>query len=204
MLQRAWWYAACAEEFGFIERGRMISSFGKTTKRVLGLGLLSVAAIAACRSGEKHPATAVESRAVEDTLRAIVMQTFEAIQVQDAERALAVLSEDVIYIGDGLVVIGRDSLLRMTQRAFANWHKVKADVKITHFQQFAPDVAVMNWESHISATDGKGVDRPYGGIATAIFVKRNGRWSIVQQQQCAPMPPEVPSDLKPTTAIPES
>src|SRR5213078_1791547 len=166
--------------------------------------LIAAAAFAACRSDEKQPATAMESRAVEDTLRSIVMQTFEAIQAQDAQRAVAPLSENVIYTGDGLVVIGRDSLLRMTQRAFADWHKVKADVKITHFQQFGPDVAVINWESHISATDKKGVDRPYGGIATAIFLKRNGKWSIVQQQQCAPMPPEMPGDMRPSTAIPES
>ena len=173
-------------------------------RRVLGWGLLSAAALAACRSGEKQSATAVEVRAVEDTLRAMVMQTFEAIQAQDADRSLAALSENVIYIGDGLTVVGRDSLMRMTRRVFATWRKVKADVKITHFQQYAPDVAVMNWEAYISATDGKGVDRPYGGVATAIFVKRNGRWSIVQQQQCAPMPPEVPSDMPPSTAIPES
>src|ERR1043165_1146030 len=161
----------------------------------------AAAVIGPCRSEEKQPATAIESRAVEDTLRDMVMKTFQAIQAQDADRTVAPFSENVIYTGDGLIVIGRDSLLRMTQRAFADWRTVKADVKITHFQQFGPEVAVMNWESHISATDKKGVDRPYGGIATAIFLKRNGKWSIVQQQQCAPMPPEMPGDMRSSTAI---
>ena len=171
--------------------------------RLLLLALAGTTGVA-CRSGEKASATAVETRALDDTLRAIVMHTFEAIQAQDPDRALAPLSENVVYIGDGVTVVGRDSLMKMTRRAFADWRGVKADVKITRVEQLAPDVAVVNWESHISATDHKGVNRPYGGIATAIFVKRNGKWAIVQQQQCAPMPPEVPTNMKPGTAIPES
>ena len=159
---------------------------------------------AACRVASRE-AVAVDSRAIEDTLRSLVTRSFEDISKRNAEGALMPMADDVVFVGDGMMVTGKDSLLRMTALAFSDWHSVKADVEITRVQVLSPEAAVVNWESHVTAIDSKGVETPLGGIVTAVFMKRNGQWRIIQQQQCAPMPLEVPHSMKPSSkAIPES
>jgi uncharacterized protein (TIGR02246 family) len=159
---------------------------------------------AGCRLAGKET-TSVDTRVIEDSLRAMVIRSFEGIEAKDADKALALMSDDVIFVGDGLMMVGKDSLLRLTTRSFSEWKSVDADVEIVRVQVLSPEAAVVNWKAHVDATDAKGVHTPYGGIATAVFVLRGGRWQIIQQQQCAPMPPEVPSDMKPSSrAIPES
>jgi uncharacterized protein (TIGR02246 family) len=166
---------------------------------------ISTAALGACRLGNRQSQVAIDTRVIEDTLRAIVTNTFANVEAKKADAALEPMADDVVFVGDGLMVVGRDSLLRLTTKAFSDWRSVKADVKITRVQVLAPDAAVVNWESRVVATNNKGVDTPYGGMVTAVFVNRNGKWQITQQQQCAPMPPEVPTDMKPSSkAIPES
>lgn len=170
-----------------------------------GAGLfLAIGLAAACRTANRET-MATDTRLIEDSLRSIVLRTFQDIEAKNADGALRPMSEDVIFVGDGLMITGRDSLLRLTTRAFSEWHTVKADVKISRVQVLSPDAAIVNWESHVEATDMKGGHTPYGGLVTAVFVRRNGQWQIIQQQQCAPMPPEVPSNMKPSSrAIPES
>ena len=176
----------------------------KSTMWRRGVGFLLVLGWAGCRTPSREMA-AVDTRPIEDTLRSIVTRTFQDIEAKDADGALRPMSTDVIFVGDGLMITGRDSLLRLTTRAFSEWHTVKADVKITRVQVLSPEAAIVNWESHVDATDNKGGHTPYGGLVTAVFVRRGGQWQIIQQQQCAPMPPEVPSNMKPSSkAIPES
>jgi uncharacterized protein (TIGR02246 family) len=167
-------------------------------------GIVMAGAAAGCRAAGRETMS-VDTRAIEDTLRSMVRKSFEDIEAKNADAALRSMAQDVIFVGDGIIVTGKDSLLRMTSRAFSDWKSVKTDVKITRVQVLSPEAAIVNWESHVNATDNKGRETPYGGIATAVFMKRNGQWQIIQQQQCAPMPPEVPSDMKPSSrAIPES
>jgi uncharacterized protein (TIGR02246 family) len=141
---------------------------------------------------------------IEDSLRAIVTQSFKDIEAKNADGVLRPMTEDVVFVGDGMMVVGRDSLLRMTTRAFSEWRTVKAEVKVRRVQVLSPDAAVVNWDSHVTATTNKGVQIPLGGMVTAVFIRRNGQWQISQQQQCAPMPPEVPTNMKADKAIPES
>jgi uncharacterized protein (TIGR02246 family) len=176
----------------------------RTTCR-LSVYLLIGAGLAACQTqARRESPTAVDTRAIEDTLRAIVTQSFKDIEAKNAEGVLRPMTEDIVFVGDGMMIVGRDSLMRMTTRAFSEWRTVKAELKITRVQVLAPDAAVLNWESHVNATTNKGVQIPLGGMVTAVFVKRDGKWLITQQQQCAPMPPEVPTNMKPEKAIPES
>jgi uncharacterized protein (TIGR02246 family) len=169
-----------------------------------GLGLLAVLAGASCQSGQKRSEAPLNTKPIEDTLRAIVQRTFQDIEAKNADGVLKPLSDDVIFVGDGLEVNGKDSLAKLTTRAFSAWHSVKADLKITKVNVLAPDIAVVNWQSHVAVTDTRGNVTPFGGIVTAVFVNKGGRWQIIQQQQCAPMPPEVPRNMDPTKAIPES
>jgi uncharacterized protein (TIGR02246 family) len=174
-------------------------------KRLPAFLLFCAAGLGACRSSAtRQSATAIDTRAIEDTLRAIVTQSFKNIESKNADATLAPMTEDVVFVGDGLMVVGRDSLLRMTTRAFSEWRTIKAEVTIRRVQVLSPDAAVVNWDSHVNATTYKGVQLPLGGMVTAVFVKRDGKWLITQQQQCAPMPPEVPTNMKPEKAIPES
>src|SRR5690349_20648384 len=168
--------------------------------------LLSGAMLAAgCESAPRREVVSADTRVIEDTLRSIVLHSFQDIEAKNADGALRPMSSDVIFVGDGLMITGRDSLLRLTTRAFSQWHAVKAEVKISRVEVLSPDAAIVNWESHVDATDAKGGHTPYGGLVTAVFVRRDGKWQIIQQQQCAPMPPEVPSNMTPSSkAIPES
>lgn len=165
-------------------------------------GLVAGLVMAAACTGRDQ--ASLDTKSIEDELRSIVMKSFKDIEAKNADGVLASLSDDVIFVGDGLIVNGKDSLAKLTTRAFSEWKTVKADAKITKVMVIKSDVAIVNWESHVAATDMKGNVVPYGGIVTALFLKRDGRWQIIQQQQCAPMPPEVPRDMKSTEAVPES
>jgi uncharacterized protein (TIGR02246 family) len=175
------------------------------TSRARGVAAVLLLAMAGgCRVAGRET-TSVDTRAIEDSLRALVLRSFEAIESKDADGALALMSDDVVFVGDGLMMVGKDSLVRLTTRSFSEWTTVDADVEILRVQVLSPEAAVVNWKAQVDATDAKGVHVPYGSIATAVFMLRGGRWQIIQQQQCAPMPPEVPSDMKPTSqAIPRS
>lgn len=127
---------------------------------------------------------------LKDSLKAIVIDAFAGVQAQDPERALRHLSPDVVYVSDGLLVTGKDSLMRMMTRAFAQWKAVQAEVTVKAVDVISPTVAVMTWESRASATNQDGTQMPFGGVTTAVFQNQNGRWQIVRQHQCAPMPPE--------------
>ena len=167
-------------------------------------GMVLAGAGIGCRTAGRETMS-VDTRGIEDTLRTIVLKSFQDIEARNADGALRAMATDVVFVGDGIIVTGRDSLLRMTSRAFSDWKSVKADVKISRVQVLSPEAAIVNWESHVNATDNKGHETPFGGIASAVFMRRSGQWQIIQQQQCAPMPPEVPNDMKPSSrAIPES
>ena len=174
----------------------------KRVAPILLRSLLVVLAGTACGASEKVATT--DTKPISDSLRAIVEASFKAIEAKNADGVLEAIAENITYVGDGMVVEGKDSLTKLTLRAFSEWQTVKADVKITKVNILSPEIAVVNWDSRVSATDKKGNTIPYGGIVTAVFVNRNGRWQIVQQQQCAPMPVETPMNMPTTRAIPES
>jgi uncharacterized protein (TIGR02246 family) len=170
--------------------------------RVLLASLILAAGVASCGQEDEGQFEDQATGRTEDSLRAIVAQTFAAIEARDAAGALQFVSPDIVYIGDGMIVTGRDSLVRLAERAFGEWRSATADVEIKSVSVLAADIAVMTWESRVSAALKDGSQVPFGGVTTAIFQRQDGQWRIIQQQQCAPMPPEVDGTMSTTRAMP--
>jgi uncharacterized protein (TIGR02246 family) len=169
------------------------------THRILVIALILGSALASCGREERRQRRDAGATSAADSLRTLVQSVFAAVEARDAGGVLRPMSPEVVYVGDGMVVTGRDSLDALLNRAFAEWDAVEADVEIRDISFPAPDLAVMLWEARVTARVGE-THVPFGGVTTAVLQRVSGTWQIIRQHQCAPMPPEV-SEQQSTTSV---
>ena len=163
------------------------------TVRSLALSLaLSAAALTACRPAPAPPSssnalTAVERSAIADSIRARITAAAN-LSAHDVVASLMSLYPDtgrVISASTGRVTTTRDSLA-LGIRAF--WRNIGQNMRQPRWEWgpmyidvLAPDAAVLTATYRIPHITPQGNPHVVGGVWTAVFQLRSGKWVIIQE-----------------------
>jgi uncharacterized protein (TIGR02246 family) len=142
---------------------------------------------AACRADAPRAPTAAERAAIADTLRRLVARAYDLAAPDPVERMLSLYPDSgrVVSAAAGSVVTSRDTL-RAQLAGF--WERIGQNMRdprwvwdTTIVDVLAPDAAVLTGIYRIPHRTPRGEPHEVGGAWTAVFVRRDGRWVIVQE-----------------------
>jgi hypothetical protein len=148
---------------------------------------LPVSAPVACRSSAAASLSSADRQAIGDTLRRLILNAYD-LSKPDVVNGLASLYPDrgrVISATAGRVSTSRDSLIagiryfweyvgKNMQHPQWQWGPMYVDV-------LAPDAAVLTTSYRVPHHTPNGEAHVIGGAWTAVFVRRDSRWQIVQE-----------------------
>jgi hypothetical protein len=162
--------------------------------------LIALGASAACARSDASEVPASQRAAIADTLRGLLTNAYDLSKPGDAVARLMSLYPDsgrIISASGGRVTTSRDSL-QAELRAF--WENVGQNMRNPkwtwgpmHVDVLAPDAAVVTTTYTVPHLTPRGDPHVIAGAWTAVFKKRGGRWTILQEHlsdlpQAMPMP----------------
>ncbi len=161
----------------------------QTVMRRVGLAVALVLAAVACRPAGRETLTAAQKAAIADTLRQLVASAYDFSHADgDAVGRLMSLYPDsgrVVSASAGQVVTTRDSLQAGIRTFWENVGHNMRDPRWTwgpmYVDVLGPDAAVLTATYAIPHRTPRGEPHVIGGAWTAVFVRRGGRWVIVQE-----------------------
>lgn len=161
------------------------------------LGVAATALLAACQ----RPAAPDPHRdaALSDTLTALVVRAYDFSRPDVVGRLMALYPTDgpIVSAAAGRVTTTRaalqQSIARFWQRVGRNMQQPRFLVGERHATSLGPDAAVLTLTYTIPHRTPEGLAHTLGGAWTAVFVRRQDRWVIVQEHL---------SDLPPTPTAP--
>lgn len=162
------------------------------TLAVLALLLAGACDAAPPRAAESPTLTSDQRRAVEDTVTALLhaatnLSPNDGSDAAGAERMLALYPDSgkVVSASGGYLIVGRDSL-ESAVRGF--WENVGQNMVRPewrwgefHVDVLSPNSAVVTASYRIPHMTPTGYAHVIGGVWTAVFTNRNGRWVVVQE-----------------------
>jgi hypothetical protein len=160
---------------------------GRLALAVLSASLALLAASLGCARPQPPP-TPAERRAIADSLRKLIVAAYDPAKGGDAVTRLMSLYPDtgrVISASAGRVTATRPELERGI-RAF--WTYVGQNMRDprwewgpSHVDVLSRDAAVVTLTYRVPHTTPRGAPHTIGGAWTAVFVRRAGKWTIVQE-----------------------
>jgi hypothetical protein len=94
-------------------------------------------------------------------------------------------SGPLVSAGSGRLITSRDSLAAVIRRFWESTGQNMRDARWEwgemHVDVLAPDAAVMSATYRVPHLTPEGTPHVIGGAWTALFVRRDGRWMIVQE-----------------------
>ena len=157
-------------------------------RRIVAL-LLGAAAIAqfACGSENPRPVSAAQRKAVTDSLRHLVINTYDLSKPDVVTRLMSLYpaTGPVYSTSAGHVTITRVDLQKQIsmfwQYVGSNMRNPKWEWTSMNFDVLAPDAAVMTATYRIPHINPHGMPHMIGGVWTAVFVNRGGHWVVIQE-----------------------
>jgi hypothetical protein len=151
--------------------------------------LLGGAAVAqfACGPESPRPVSAAQKKAITDSLRHLVTNTYDLSKPHVVERLMSLYpsSGPVYSTSGGQVTSTRADLQKQIamfwQYVGSNMRNPKWQWTAMHFDVLAPDAAVMTATYRIPHINPHGLQHVIGGAWTAVFVNRGGRWVVIQE-----------------------
>src|SRR5215208_800783 len=159
---------------------------------VLLLLVISVSSglVAACRTGEAgEPGrpSAVEQLAIEDTIKRTIERAYDFGGGDNVARLMSLYPDSgrILSAVNGRVTTNRDSLradiVSFWDRVGQNMREPRWVWGKTYVDAITRDAAVFTGTYTIPHRTPAGAAHVVGGAWTALFVKRGGRWVIVQE-----------------------
>jgi ketosteroid isomerase-like protein len=173
--------------------------------------ILTAVVSVACQATAGDAVTETQSRAIADTLEAMVKRAydFSAPGVGGAERLLSLYPDTgrVVSASGGRMLTSRDSLAdgiryfwestgRNMQQPRIIWERVVTDV-------LGGRAAVVTATYRIPHLTPRGQPHELAGAMTMVFAKRGDRWVVVQEH-LSDRPPAAPAQAAPATVGPDS
>ena len=147
---------------------------------------LTLAACAPGAADASRPLTDAQRDAIADTLRRTVAAAYD-FGPGGADRLASLYPDSgrVVSAGSGRVTASRDSLVRelagFWERIGQNMREPRFVWDTTFVDVLTPNAAVLTGVYHIPHRTPRGEPHSVGGAWTALFVRRDGRWVIVQE-----------------------
>ena len=161
----------------------------RTILRVLALPVTAAIVLAACRAAEpaRPQMRTAERQTIADSLRRLVERAYDLTQPDVVAGFLSLYPDTgrVVSAAAGRVTTTRDSLEAQIRWFWENvgrnmsepewiWDGVWVDV-------LSPDAAVLTTRYRVPHLTPAGAPHTIGGVWTAVFERRDGRWVIVQE-----------------------
>jgi hypothetical protein len=168
----------------------------RSTRVARFASIMLAATLAGCSRIETGPPSLLERRAISDTLRAEVLRAYDFTRPDPVAALMA------LYPDTGRIVSAASGRLTSTHaelergiRAF--WDNVGRNMRQPQFvidsafvDVLSRDAGVMTMAYRIPHLTPKNEPHVLAGVWTALFVRRGGRWVIVQEHLSdAGMPP---------------
>jgi ketosteroid isomerase-like protein len=170
--------------------------------------VLSLVSATGCGGSPAARPDPVRDAALRDTLTAIVSDAYDFSRPDVVSRLMALYptSGPVVSAAAGRVSTTRvalqQSIASFWQRIGQNMVGPKFVIGQRYVTALGPDAAVLTFTYTIPHHTPEGRPHTLGGAWTAVFVRRDGRWQIVQEHLSDP-PPQ-PTQPAPATAMPDS
>ncbi|MFL5581036.1 MAG: YybH family protein [Gemmatimonadaceae bacterium] len=148
--------------------------------------LLALVTLAACSRGPAAR-TEAQQRALLDTLSARIAEAYDPTKPDPVARAMALYPQTgrVVSAAGGRITTERAALERDV-RTF--WENVGRNMRSPRWEWgeryldvLGPDAAVLTASYRIPHLTPAGEPHAIGGVWTAVFARRDGRWVIVQE-----------------------
>jgi hypothetical protein len=156
--------------------------------------------LVSCSGGTSSAVSAAQRKAIADTLRALMVSTYDLQKTGDAvARLMSLYPTDgpVISASGGRVTASREAVESGIRAFWDNVGRNMQQPKWTwddmHVDVLAQDAAVVTATYHVPHLTPRGMPHVIAGAWTAVFQRRAGRWVIVQEHlsdvPSAPMAP---------------
>ena len=149
----------------------------------------------ACGPDASRPVTETQRKAVTDSLRHLVTNTYDLSKPDVVARLMSLYptTGPVYSTSAGHVSTTRADLQNQIgafwQYVGSNMRSPKWEWTSMYFDVLAPDAAVMTATYTIPHINPRGMPHVIGGAWTAVFVNRGGRWMVIQEHLSdAPVP----------------
>lgn len=164
--------------------------------RVFRLAVASAVVLVACRPAGPAAIPAAERTRIEDTIRKVVVDTYDLSTPNVVDRLMTLYPEDAVYsASSGRITTSRDELRRQIETFWAfvgsNMKDPEWDWTSMHVDVLARDAAVVTASYRIPHTTPQNTPHVIAGAWTAVFVKREDRW-LVTHEHLSDLP-EVPA-----------
>lgn len=151
--------------------------------------VLATATIAqfACGPDAPRPVPEAERKAITDSLRNLVTQSYDLSKPDVVARMMSLYpTTGPIYSANGGSVFTKRSDLQTQIATFwqyvgSNMRNPKWEWTSMHFDVLAPDAAVMTATYRIPHINPRGMPHVVGGAWTALFLNREGHWVVIQE-----------------------
>lgn len=153
---------------------------------LLGTALL-LAGASACDSSDPTRTTPEQRAAIADTLRRLVTNAYDFSRADVVSGLMSLYPDSgrVISATAGRVLASRADLERDIRYFWnstgTNMQDPRLEWGTMYVDVLTPAAAVATWSYRIPHRTPAGAPHVVGGAWTALFVKRDGRWMIVQE-----------------------
>ena len=141
-----------------------------------------------CGSADAARVTEAQRRAIADTLTRLITNAYDFSKRDSVVPRLMSVYPDsgpLVSAGGGRLITSRDSLEAVIRRFWEstgqNMRNPRWEWGEMHVDVLAPDAAVMSATYRVPHLTPQGTPHVIGGAWTAVFVRRDGRWMIVQE-----------------------
>ena len=161
--------------------------------------LLPALGVAGCDKASART-TAAERAAIADTIRQTVSQAYDFSRPDVLRRLMSLYPDTgrIVSAAAGRIIASRDSLERelryFWESTGQNMHSPRLEWGNVYVDVLTPSSAVATWTYSIPHRTPAGQPHTVGGAWTALFVKRGGRWVIIQEH-LSELPPQAPQQL---------
>jgi hypothetical protein len=149
--------------------------------------IAAIVVLFACGPRSASDVSAVEKKAIADSLKHLVTNTYDLSKPDPVNRLMSLYPAEgrVISASGGVTTTTRPQLQQAIQ---AFWTYVGQNMRQPRWEWtsmtvdvLAPDAAVMTSTYRIPHLTPMGMNHVIGGAWTAVFQKRGGKWVIVQE-----------------------
>ncbi|MDQ3698481.1 MAG: DUF4440 domain-containing protein [Gemmatimonadota bacterium] len=149
--------------------------------------VLPVLVVAACQPATPATVSAARRAAIADSLQSLIAAAYDFSKPGVVERLTSLYPErgPVISATSGRVTATREALEAGIDQFWTNvgqnMREPRWEWRATYVEVVSPDAAVLTGSYRIPHRTPSGEAHLVGGAWTALFVRRDGRWVIVQE-----------------------
>jgi hypothetical protein len=159
----------------------------KRTRVFAALVGLALVAQFACGPDAPRPVSEQQRKAISDSIRTLVVNTYDLSRPNAVERLMSLYptSGPVYSTSIGHISTTRAELQEQIQTFWkyvgSNMRNPKWEWTAMHIDVLSPDAAVMTASYRVPHLNPMNMPHTIAGAWTAVFVRRGGKWVIVQE-----------------------